>query len=68
MELTEQPRRIRNTGRLYAPLVRRVDSMRIVLADDHDLVRDMIAEHLFRVDPSMEVVLASNLPEALELA
>jgi DNA-binding NarL/FixJ family response regulator len=42
--------------------------MRIVLADDHDLIRDVIAEHLLRVDPTMRVSSAGNLSEAVEAA
>lgn len=41
--------------------------MRIVLADDHDLVRDTIEEFLKRLDKDVEVQHAANLPQALEL-
>lgn len=41
--------------------------MRIVLADDHDLVRDTIEEFLKRLDKEIEVLHAATLPQALEL-
>lgn len=41
--------------------------MRIVLADDHDLVRDTIEEFLKRLDKDIEVQHAATLPQALEL-
>jgi len=40
--------------------------MRIVLADDHDLVRDTIEEYLKRLDEHIEVLHAATLPRALE--
>jgi DNA-binding NarL/FixJ family response regulator len=42
--------------------------MRILLADDHDLVRDSLALLLQGLDPAVEVVHAANLPEALKRA
>jgi two-component system, NarL family, nitrate/nitrite response regulator NarL len=43
-------------------------AMRILLADDHDLVRDSIEEFLKRLDRDVEVLHASTLPQALDLA
>jgi DNA-binding NarL/FixJ family response regulator len=40
--------------------------MRILLADDHDLVRDSLALLLQGLDPDVEVVHAATLPEALK--
>jgi two-component system, NarL family, nitrate/nitrite response regulator NarL len=42
--------------------------MRILLADDHDLVRDSIEEFLKRLDRDVQVLHAATLPQALELA
>jgi len=42
--------------------------MRILLADDHDLVRDSIEEFLKRLDHDVQVLHAGTLPQALELA
>jgi len=39
--------------------------MRILIADDHELVRDMIAAYLSQ-EPDLETVVASDLDEALE--
>ena len=41
--------------------------MRILLADDHDLVRDSIEEFLKRLDREVQVLHAATLPQALEL-
>lgn len=41
--------------------------MRLLIADDHDLVREMLATYLSG-DPSITVDTASTLPEALALA
>jgi two-component system, NarL family, nitrate/nitrite response regulator NarL len=43
-------------------------AMRILLADDHDLVRDSIEEFLKRLDRDVQVLHAATLPQALELA
>jgi len=43
-------------------------AMRILLADDHDLVRDSIEEFLRRLDREVQVLHAATLPQALELA
>jgi DNA-binding NarL/FixJ family response regulator len=40
--------------------------MRILLADDHDLIRDTIEEFLKRLDEDLQVVHAATLPQALE--
>jgi DNA-binding NarL/FixJ family response regulator len=42
--------------------------MRILLADDHDLVRDSLSLLLQGLDPEVEVVHAATLPEALKKA
>jgi DNA-binding NarL/FixJ family response regulator len=42
--------------------------MRILIADDHDLVRDTIEEFLKRLGDQTEVLQASTLPEAMTLA
>lgn len=42
--------------------------MRILLADDHDLVRDTIEEFLKRLDQDLTVLHAATLPQALEQA
>jgi DNA-binding NarL/FixJ family response regulator len=42
--------------------------MRILLADDHDLLRDSLELLLQRLDPAVEVVHAASLPEALTKA
>jgi DNA-binding NarL/FixJ family response regulator len=42
--------------------------MRIILADDHDLVRDTIEEFLKRLDPALEVLHAGTLRQAADLA
>jgi DNA-binding NarL/FixJ family response regulator len=42
--------------------------MRILLADDHDLVRDTIEEFLKRLSDDVQVLHAATLPQALELA
>ena len=39
--------------------------MRLLLADDHDLVREALELLLYRSDPSIEVVHARSLHEAL---
>jgi len=39
--------------------------MRLILADDHDLVREALELLLYRSDPSIEVVHARNLHDAL---
>jgi two-component system, NarL family, nitrate/nitrite response regulator NarL len=44
------------------------DAMRILLADDHDLVRDSLELLLQRLDPGLEVMHAASLPEALTRA
>jgi CheY-like chemotaxis protein len=41
--------------------------MRILLADDHDLVRDTIEEFLKRLDKELHVLHAATLPQALDL-
>ncbi len=41
--------------------------MRVLLADDHDLVRDAIGSLLRQADPDIEVVVAENLPRSLEI-
>ncbi len=41
--------------------------MRILLADDHDLVRDTIEEFLTRLDKALHVLHAATLPQALDL-
>ncbi|MEE4213391.1 MAG: response regulator transcription factor [Parvularcula sp.] len=41
--------------------------MRVLLADDHDLVRDAIGSLLRQTDPDIEVVTAENLSASLEL-
>lgn len=42
--------------------------MRILLADDHDLLRDTLEVFLQRLDPEVQVVHARSFPEALERA
>jgi DNA-binding NarL/FixJ family response regulator len=42
--------------------------MRILLADDHDLIRDTIEEFLKRLDKDLHVLHAANLSQALDLA
>lgn len=42
--------------------------MRILLADDHDLLRDTLEVFLQRLDPEIQVVHARSFPEALERA
>jgi DNA-binding NarL/FixJ family response regulator len=41
--------------------------MRILLADDHDLIRDTIEEFLKRLDKDLLVLHASTLPQALDV-
>lgn len=41
--------------------------MRILLADDHDLIRDTIEEFLKRLDKDIHVLHAATLPQALDL-
>ena len=41
--------------------------MRILLADDHDLIRDTIEEFLKRLDKDLHVLHASTLPQALDV-
>jgi DNA-binding NarL/FixJ family response regulator len=41
--------------------------MRILLADDHDLIRDTIEEFLKRLDQDLHVLHAATLPQALDL-
>jgi DNA-binding NarL/FixJ family response regulator len=41
--------------------------MRILLADDHDLIRDTIEEFLRRLDKDLHVLHASTLPQALDV-
>ena len=41
--------------------------MRILIADDHDLIRDTIEEFLKRLDKDLQVLHAANLSQALEL-
>jgi len=41
--------------------------MRIVLADDHDLIRDTIEEFLKRLDKDLHVLHAATLSQALDL-
>jgi DNA-binding NarL/FixJ family response regulator len=41
--------------------------MRILLADDHDLIRDTIEEFLKRLDQDLQVLHAATLPQALDL-
>ena len=40
--------------------------MRILLADDHDLIRDTIEEFLKRLDKDLHVLHAATLPQALD--
>lgn len=42
--------------------------MRILLADDHDLLRDTLEVFLQRLDPKVQVIHARNFPDALEQA
>lgn len=42
--------------------------MNILLADDQDLVRETLRFFLERIDPTMNVIEARTLPEALEIA
>lgn len=42
-------------------------TMRILLADDHDLVRDALKSYLEREDDSVEVVTASSVPGVLDV-
>lgn len=42
--------------------------MRILLADDHDLLRDTLEVFLQRLDPKVQVVHARSFPDALEQA
>lgn len=42
--------------------------MRILLADDHDLIRDTVEAFLSRMSDDVEVVHAGTLPQALEAA
>src|SRR4030095_10401093 len=44
-----------------------VTAMRILLADDHDLIRDTIEEFLKRLDQDLHVLHAATLPQALDL-
>jgi len=41
--------------------------MRILLADDHDLIRDTIEEFLKRLDKDLQVLHAATLPQALDV-
>lgn len=41
--------------------------MRILLADDHDLIRDTVEEFLKRLDEDLHVLHAATLPQALDL-
>ncbi|NBB82887.1 MAG: response regulator [Alphaproteobacteria bacterium] len=41
--------------------------MRILLADDHDLVRDALKSYLEREDDGVEVLTASSVPAAVEI-
>ncbi|WP_445680992.1 response regulator [Radicibacter daui] len=40
--------------------------MRVLLADDHDLVRDALKDYVERLDPSITVMTCSSLGEAME--
>lgn len=40
--------------------------MRIIVADDHALFRDMLKEYILKVDSTAEVVLAGSLNEAID--
>ena len=42
-------------------------AMRILLADDHDLIRDTIEEFLKRLDQDLHVLHAATLPQALDV-
>lgn len=42
--------------------------MRVLIVDDHDLVRDALAAYISRLEPTFDVVPASSLPEAIEIA
>ena len=44
-----------------------VTAMRILLADNHDLVRDTIEEFLKRLDKDLQVLPAASLSQALDL-
>lgn len=42
--------------------------MRILIADDHDLVRDGLKPILMKLGPEVSILESSNFPDALELA
>jgi two-component system nitrate/nitrite response regulator NarL len=42
--------------------------MRVLLADDHNLVRDALKNYIERLDPSVEILTAESLDDALVVA
>ena len=42
--------------------------MQILIADDHDLVRDGLKPILAKLDPNVSILECDNFPEALALA
>jgi DNA-binding NarL/FixJ family response regulator len=52
----------------YPPNQSRVTSMKILLADDHSLVRDGLSHALKQLDPDVEILEAKDTDETLALA